>query len=408
MSNQPSILFLLPVAFLQKPEEPGFQVQTQNFRTTFEFVLPELVRQGMEVELVSLNNTETQLENGREYMQQSGLDQQCRYWFFKRSMGRGKLFPQLIQFFLNLKQLSRILRHSNVKLLYGYNDVGTLYGVILKTFFRFKLAYDMRGNRVNEMAVQGAPKWRVSFYRKIRNLCLRKSDVVLTVSKDCYDLPKEKYHLRKYNFFDEKKFWYDADMGRAMRSEMGLDNRFVFVYSGTDKYYQMVPQMVEFFAEFLKVKPDAYFMINLPVKSQKFIDELNKRKVPDSAWGMNYLTQETLNKYQMVVDMAFLIRENLPLNHEAFPTKFSEYLASGVPVLITPHVHTLKDMVEEHQLGEVWQESESIESIQKRLLIYQENLEKKGRCAAFARKELSWQTKAAWLAKNLIAVTHET
>lgn len=407
MSNQPSILFLLPVAFLQKQDEPGFQVQTQNFRNTFEFVLPQLTKRGMKVELVSLNNTKIQLENSRQYMKQSGLDHQCRYWFFKRKMGHGRLFPQFIRFFLNLKQLSRILRQSDVRVLYGYNDVGALYGVILKLFFRFKLVYDMRGNRVNEIAVQGAPRWRVSFYRRIRNLCLRRSDLVLTVSKDCHDLPKGKLHLRKYNFFDEKKFWYDASMVRMRRVELGLDNRFVFVYSGTDKYYQMVSQMVEFFAAFLKVRPDAFFMINVPVPSQKFVDELKRWQVPDSAWSMNHPDQTTLNQYQMVADMAFLIRQDLPLNHEAFPTKFSEYLASGVPVLISPHVHTLKDMVEENHLGEIWQEGEPLDGIQKRLLKYHENPGIKKRCAAFAREQLSWQSKASWLAENLIAITHE-
>jgi glycosyltransferase involved in cell wall biosynthesis len=91
----------------------------------------------------------------------------------------------------------------------------------------------------------------------------------------------------------------------------------------------------------------------------------------------------------------------LPLNHEAFPTKFSEYLASGVPVLITRHVHTLAEMVDKNGLGEIWEDDESEQEVQKRILTYHSNNEVRERCAAFARENLSWQTKAPWLADVL-------
>ncbi|WP_010422207.1 glycosyltransferase [Anaerophaga thermohalophila] len=399
MPNRNSILFLLPAPFVQKPDEPGFQVQTRNFRTTFGFVVPELIDRGFSVELVSLSNTPRQKENGVEFLQTSGLGKNCRAFFFKRSMGRGRIIPQFLQFLINILYLAP--RLSKCSIVYGYNDVGTLYGAVLKPFFRYRLVYDMRGNRSNEMAVQGAPKWRITLYRRIKNFCLHKSDLVFTVSKHCEDIPKGKKHLSKYNFYDARHFFYDRAMAGQMREELGLGDRFVFVYSGTDKYYQMVPQMVRFFAGFLKICPDAYFMINVPVPSRKFEKALETNNIPRSAWGMFHLDQRNLNRYQMVADMAFLIREDLPLNHEAFPTKFSEYLASGVPVLITRHVHTLAEMVEKNGLGEIWEEDESEQEVQKRILTYHSNNEVRERCAAFARENLSWQTKAVWLADAL-------
>jgi glycosyltransferase involved in cell wall biosynthesis len=396
-----TILFLLPVAFFQRRDDPGFQVQTQNFRTTFEYVLPQLRARGVNVALISLNNSDKQLQDGLDYFKQNKLDKQCHAWFFKRKMGHGRLFPQMVQFFINLWLIARILKQTKARVVYGYNDVGTLYGTFLKPIFRFRLAYDMRGDRVNEMAVQGAPAWRVSFYRRVRNRCLNTCDLVFTVSRTCRDLLPGKKHLPKYNFYNEQDFYFDARMARKMRHQLGLGERFVFVYSGTDKYYQMVPQMVAFFSQFLEICPDAWFMINVPVRSEKFLTELKRYNIPDMAWGMFHLDQTSLNHYQMVADVAFLIRQDLPLNHDAFPTKFSEYLASGVPVLITPHVHTLVEMVNEYQLGEVWHDSDTEENIQKRLLKYQGNQNIKEHCAAFAKEKLSWHSNAAWLAGSL-------
>lgn len=398
MSNSRSVLYLLPVAFVQKPDEPGFQVQTLNFRTAFGFVLPELKKREMNVSLVSLNNNGPQLEHGKDYLKHTGQELSCRAFFFKRKAGRGRFFPQLIQFILNLKHIWGVLKSVRPEVVYGYNDVGTLYGLFFKIFFRFRLVYDMRGYRVNEMVVQGAPRWRIRLYSVIRNLCLKNSDLVFSVSDICKDLPKGKRHVPKYNFYDARNFFYDETAARNMRVELGLKGRFVLVYSGTDKYYQMVPEMVNFFAGFLKFCPDAYFMINLPGKSDKFLKELKNYRISDDSYGIFHLDQATLNRYQMVADLGLLIRQNWPLNHEAFPTKFSEYLASGVPVLITPNVHTLERMVRENDLGEIWYNEEETAALYERILHYRDNREAKNRCAAFARKELSWQNKASWVA----------
>lgn len=393
-----SVLYLLPVAFFQRSDEPGFQVQTLNFRTAFGFVVPELRKRDLGVTLVSLNNNAKQIGYGRHYLNSTGLSDICHAFFFERKTGRGRLFPQFLQLLLNLRSLFRVVKEVRPDVVYGYNDVGTLYGVLLKLLFCFRLVYDMRGDRVNEMAVQGAPGWRVQLYRLIRRCCIRKSDLVFTVSDECRDLPPGQRHVAKYNFYDATIFSFDEEESVRTRDELGLKDRFVIVYSGTDKYYQMVPQMVAFFAGFREVCPDAFFMINLPVRSELFEKELRRWNLPDESFRVFHLDQAELNHYQTVADLALLIREDLPLNHEAFPTKFSEYLAGGVPVLVTPHVHTLAKMIRENGLGEVWNDGETPEALYHRILLFRNNWEQKRRCARFASEHLSWQNSASWLA----------
>ncbi len=403
MPDAKSILFLTPVAFVQRQDEPGFQVQTLNFRTAFSFVMPQLITKGIDVTLVSLNNNVRQLGYAKEYLRHTGLETSCRACFFERKAGRGRLLPQVKQFLLNVRHLYGVLQSVNPDIVYGYNDVGTLYGVILKLFFRFRLVYDMRGDRVNEMAVQGAPRWRVSLYRFIRNRCLRKSDLVFTVSDNCKDLPPGQRHVSKYNFYNADRFFYDPEKASEVKEELGVANRFVIVYSGTEKYYQMVPQMVDFFAEFLKVCPDAWMMVNLPGEARQFPSLLKQRGISENSYGLFKLDQSELGRYQMVADLALLIREDLPLNNEAFPTKFPEYLACGVPVLISPYVFTLERMVRENNLGVIWKENENPEQLFDRILLYRDNQQMKMHCANFAREHLSWQHKATWLADVILS-----
>jgi glycosyltransferase involved in cell wall biosynthesis len=93
-----------------------------------------------------------------------------------------------------------------------------------------------------------------------------------------------------------------------------------------------------------------------------------------------------------------LLREDLPLNHHSFPTKFAEYLASGVPVIMTPYIYSIAPMVTENHLGEVIDikndYSAEIENIYSK---YRCNLLIKNHCSQFAREELMWQKKAKFI-----------
>ncbi|MGM0376067.1 MAG: glycosyl transferase [Bacteroidota bacterium] len=399
--EKPTILFLLPVAFNQKPDEPGFQVQTRNFRTALGFLTPELIERDIRVALVSFNNTGKQVQYGRAHLKDSGLEDKVRAFFFKRLMGRGHWFPQSIQFLMNLAGLIGVLMKTRPGVVYGHNDVGALFGGLMKLFFRYRLVYDMRGDRVNEVEVQGTPKWRIAFYSRIQKYCINSGDLVLTVSRKFERLPPGKYHIPKFNFFDARLFYYHADEAEQMRRELGLEDRFVLVYSGTDKYYQMVPGMVAFFARFLSYCPDAFLMINTPVPSPVFAEELRRQQVPESAYGMFQPGQENLNRYQMVADMALLLRQDLPLNHRAFPTKFSEYLGSGLPVLVSPYVPSIAEMVAENELGVIWDLHEPMETLFPRIQEFRNNHSARLRCASFAREHLSWQANSSRVASIL-------
>lgn len=53
-------------------------------------------------------------------------------------------------------------------------------------------------------------------------------------------------------------------------------------------------------------------------------------------------------------DHGLLIREDTITNRVASPTKFAEYLAAGLPILISGHIGDFSATVREHDLGTVW------------------------------------------------------
>jgi glycosyltransferase involved in cell wall biosynthesis len=65
------------------------------------------------------------------------------------------------------------------------------------------------------------------------------------------------------------------------------------------------------------------------------------------------LEHEDLPHYLALGDLAFLVREENLVNSVSSPTKFPEYLACGLPVVISPGVGDCTEIVERMGLGVV-------------------------------------------------------
>ena len=50
-------------------------------------------------------------------------------------------------------------------------------------------------------------------------------------------------------------------------------------------------------------------------------------------------------------DVGLLLRDDLPVNRVASPTKFAEYCLCGLPVLTTPYVGDFSEYVRQFSLG---------------------------------------------------------
>ncbi len=65
--------------------------------------------------------------------------------------------------------------------------------------------------------------------------------------------------------------------------------------------------------------------------------------------------------FLMASDMGVLLRERDPLNEVAAPTKFAEYVMTGLPVLISEYVGDYSNFVAENNLGLVLPNKAKIE-----------------------------------------------
>jgi glycosyltransferase involved in cell wall biosynthesis len=70
-----------------------------------------------------------------------------------------------------------------------------------------------------------------------------------------------------------------------------------------------------------------------------------------------------IQHYLALADLGLLLRDRSPVNRVASPVKFAEYLACGVPVLVTPGVGDFSGMVAKEGVGYVFREDLPLERV---------------------------------------------
>ncbi len=132
-------------------------------------------------------------------------------------------------------------------------------------------------------------------------------------------------------------FKMDDNDRRVIRAELGYkDDDVVFVYSGGMHAWQKVEDSVRFFSKYHQVNDKAKLLV-LTKDQEGFnniLDKIGENSLKE------YITIKSLGykdvpKYLNASDVAFLLRDNHVMNAVASPTKLSEYMACGLPVIST-------------------------------------------------------------------------
>lgn len=183
------------------------------------------------------------------------------------------------------------------------------------------------------------------------------SDYLSCVSKSfkSYILSKNKSKISNIevipNCVDVDNFYYDFEKRKLSRKKIGIDNKFVVIYSGSlVGANQLLQRMIDIYKIIKNIMGDSIFLVltsNKEYAEKVFLkSNLNRN---------NYIilskSHNILNNYLITGDIGLLIREDNKLNNVARPIKFAEYLRSGVPVLINSSLHDISKSIKKHNFG---------------------------------------------------------
>ena len=118
--------------------------------------------------------------------------------------------------------------------------------------------------------------------------------------------------------------------------------------------------------------------------------------LPESVYTLAEVNHENVPLELSKADIAIMIRKDDPVNAVSSPTKFGEYLAAGLPVIMTDSIGDYSKLVEKNDLGlcfsyDLIRSKESCEKIYSWIQKIDKNITSK-KCQNFVRNELMWES----------------
>jgi glycosyltransferase involved in cell wall biosynthesis len=277
-----------------------------------------------------------------------------------RSYGKiSKLIGMTILFFklFKYRNKSKIIIHSR-------GIFVSEVAVKLKRYIKnIRIVYDIRGDYAAESKyhaiIQDASEDKINELAdidlKIQSNIVRNVNHIFCVSNVLKDRVISKYKANKKNIdvipclADHNKFYFDPAIREKLRADLGITEKFVFVYPRGIGYWHYTDTVFQIMKYLMTNWNNFYFIIltSQTEEAKKYAED----NLPDGSYLIKKAEREVVPHFLMASDMGILLRENHPLNEVAAPTKFAEYIMTGLEVLISDNIGDYSKFVEENNLG---------------------------------------------------------
>jgi len=174
-----------------------------------------------------------------------------------------------------------------------------------------------------------------------------------------------------------------------MRETHGMRDRKVILYSGSLTSWQTPQQLLKIIQAYRKIDASVFFL-GLTTENLLLKRLLVEAGLKSEDFLITRTDLEGMANWLTCGDIGLLIREDNVVNRYACPTKFAEYLASGLHVLSTPAVLDVARIIRDEKVGTIAEAIEPAESELKESLRSAAGRGRIERSVAVARKYLDW------------------
>ena len=182
----------------------------------------------------------------------------------------------------------------------------------------------------------------------------------------------------------------------AMRRRLGLDSRFLVTYCGSLLPWQMPMQSFAIFRVIAKIRSDAHFLA-VTTQPGQMEEAAEIAGVKAAQRTIVSVPHSEVPGYLAAGDVGLLLRDASPVNRVASPVKFAEYLACGLPIILTEGVGDYSALVQRKGIGCVLPHLNASRDLHAALSCFLERYQNsfhalRKQCTASARRSLGWNT----------------
>ena len=151
---------------------------------------------------------------------------------------------------------------------------------------------------------------------------------------------------------DVSKFRFDEHQRSLRRAEIGVSDERVFVYLGKIGSWYLVDEMFALFSAAAR-RTRAHLLVISPDPPSQFDAIALRQGVARDAYTVRSASQAGVAEWLSAGDVGLSLIASLESKRGCSPVKVGEYLAMGLPVLITPGIGDYTGIVRDERVGVV-------------------------------------------------------
>lgn len=236
---------------------------------------------------------------------------------------------------------------------------------LISLFPKSRIVFESRGATIEERIFEGLglqknikKKIRASLFYFSEKMLVKKANKVICVSHALKNYYMKKFALKDGESFfvtpgaaDGHMFQYNNELRVSARNQLNFkENDIVIVYSGALIMKWEIPEVLfNYLSTLSKMNDNFKFLIITPdadiANHHIEVNGLELKSV------VKCVTFDKVNELLNASDIGLLLRDDILMNNVSSPTKFSEYLLTGLPVIISLGVYDFAKIVKDTGFG---------------------------------------------------------
>jgi glycosyltransferase involved in cell wall biosynthesis len=365
--------------------------------------LGEIVRHDVEVHLLTFEQQPPTAED--EARIASRLLARGIRWHWRRYHQRPSLPATAYDVLVGSIAALQICRRHHIRLVHARSHVPAAMGLFLKRVLGCKLLFDLRGLLADEYVDAG--RWspedvKFRLTKRLEHRCYDGADALVVLTE------RIKTELRESEPFssrsdeditvipccvDAARFREAADRRASVRQKMGWSSRTVLTYVGSIGTRYQYREMAEFFAAMRRLDPGSFFNVLTLNDARSLEAELAGLGVGRDDYAVAKVSPADVPPLVAASDAGICFLRGTA-SRASSPTKIGEYFAAGVPVVTNRWGGDYEDAIARGELGVVVPalDADAYRESATRLRTILADERVRGRCRAFAERELSLET----------------
>ena len=225
--------------------------------------------------------------------------------------------------------------------------------------------FDFRGVPMSEAAFRrGRNPWYLPYLDRLYGEIGFRADRTLCVSQAMADWLESKTGKRVTGIVpscgDKERFFVDFQKRGEARKKLGWsEDDVVFFFAGAAWKWQRINDLLRFFKHLERQHPRCRLLalISEDAAAQSIRDQLRSLGISENRYAVFSSLPDDVPFWLNAADYGVIFRHDHLVNRVASPIKLAEYLLTGLPVIASPHIGDVSDLIERYELGVIVTES---------------------------------------------------